>query len=69
MTSEEDDRASAPSYELVCTDCPFETTVEGPFLGALDVAEDHQEDNGRQPSDHFVNVELNGHRFQEGQDE
>lgn len=65
MTSETTDQMSAFAYELECTDCSFVTTVDGSFLDALAVADDHQETHGGQPSDHFVNVEHTGHQDQE----
>lgn len=46
------------SYKLTCTDCGFETTVEGDALDALDVADEHQTENGRVSGTHFVNLEL-----------
>lgn len=69
MMSEENDQMSAFSYKLVCTYCSFETTVEGSFLDALDIADNHQEERGAQPSDHFVNVEQYGHQSQESHNE
>lgn len=61
MTSEASDSKAAVAYGLECNDCSFETTVQGDFLEALDVADDHQEEYDGQPIDHFVNIEQNGH--------
>lgn len=44
------------NFELTCTDCTYETTVEGTFLDALDVANAHEDEHGRTHTDHFVDV-------------
>lgn len=41
-------------YELDCSDCSFETTVEGDFYDVYEVIDDHQEDQ-EDYTDHFVN--------------
>lgn len=58
MTSEDDETASTNVYELTCTDCAFETTVEGSVFDALDVADSHQDEHGQALTEHFVNFEL-----------
>lgn len=60
MASEADGSTTAKTYELLCTDCSFEATVQGSFHEALDVAEAHQDDYGKAPADHFVNFQLVG---------
>lgn len=69
MTTEVEKTASKPVYELACTDCSFESTVEGEFLDALDVADEHQEQYAGSSMEHFVNVEQHGHRNQGAADE
>lgn len=61
MTAETGEPTATNTYELSCTDCTFETTAEGSFFAALDVADAHQEEHGDAPTEHFVNVELDGH--------
>lgn len=56
MTSTTDEPTTAHTYELTCTDCAFETSVEGSFLEALDVADAHQEKHGDPLTKHFVNL-------------
>lgn len=60
MTSETDDRTATTTYELTCNDCPFETTVDGSVLDALDVADSHQEEYGETATEHFVEFEATG---------
>lgn len=60
MTSEADEGSTTDVYELTCTDCPFETTVEGDCFDAIDAAEAHQEEHGISPMDHVVNFERRG---------
>lgn len=55
MSSRTESTAGSPTYELSCNDCAFETTVTGSVIEALDVADEHQEEHGRTPYDHFVN--------------
>lgn len=43
------------TFRLRCTDCSFETTVEGDSRDALDVADAHQAEHGEPLADHFVN--------------
>jgi hypothetical protein len=62
MTDDTDETTQNVQYDLACVDCAYERSVEGTFLDALDVADDHQEDAGEPPGDHFVNIEHNGHR-------
>lgn len=45
-------------YELECTDCGFEETVEGGPLEAIEVANAHEKSNGQGSTDHFVNLKL-----------
>ena len=59
-TSEADDVAPPETYALTCTDCAFETTVEGGFLEAFDAADIHRQAHGDAPTAHFVNLVLNG---------
>lgn len=61
MTAETNDISTSKTFELTCTDCTFETTVDGSFYDALDVADAHQEEHGVAPTDHFVNFQLDGH--------
>lgn len=51
------DETDAVAFDLSCTDCSFETTVEGSVSDAFDVADAHQEDHGDTPTGHFVNFE------------
>lgn len=60
MTSEVKEQTPIHTYELTCTDCPFATTVDGDLHDALDAAEEHQEEHGKLPSDHFVDLERAG---------
>jgi hypothetical protein len=57
MSSDSDGSAGERTFELSCTDCSFETTVEGEVMDALDVAESHQTKQGESVTDHFVNFE------------
>lgn len=53
------DAVDAPAtYELSCTDCQFETTVEGTPIEALDVANEHEQSYTTDEPDHFVNFRL-----------
>lgn len=58
MTAEIDETLSTSTYSLVCNDCQFETTTDGSFLDALDVADAHQAEYGKTATEHFVNIEL-----------
>lgn len=58
MSSETGDATSTLVYDLTCTDCGYETTVEGSAHDALDVAEAHQEEYGDAYTDHVVDLEL-----------
>lgn len=64
MSQSESSRASqaqdrsAHTYELSCTDCLFETTVEGDASDVYDVIDDHQEAYRRSTRNHFVNFEA-----------
>lgn len=60
MTSDTTEGASTVQYDLVCVDCTYETTVEGNFLDALEVADGHQEETDEPEEDHFVNIEHDG---------
>jgi len=55
MTAEPE-TATTRTYELTCTDCQFETVVEGSPFDALDVAESHEQVHGDVQSGHFVNL-------------
>ncbi len=57
MTINSDESKPTIAFELSCTDCGFETVVEGDIFEALDVANTHQAERGSDPSEHFVNVE------------
>lgn len=57
MTSDVDETTRSHDYRLSCSDCAFETTVEGSSFDALTVATEHQEANGDSPTDHFVNFD------------
>lgn len=57
MATDSDESTGEATFELSCTDCPFETTVEGAATDALDVAESHQTKQGEGVTDHFVNFE------------
>jgi hypothetical protein len=57
MTSEGNASTGPNTYELTCTNCAFEITVEGTVYKALEVADDHQDEHGETDSDHFVNFE------------
>lgn len=57
MTSEGDASPEPNTYKLTCTNCAFETTVEGTVYEALDVADTHQDEHGEAASDHFVDLE------------
>lgn len=61
MASETDDSAPRRTYELVCTDCEFEATVDGTVHDALDVADSHQQERGTRIEDHFVTFKLQGY--------
>lgn len=59
MTTNVDDAGSENVYDLACTDCDFEVTVEGDLFDALDVAESHETERGGSGTmEHFVNLEL-----------
>lgn len=48
-------------YELECTDCPFQTTVDGEFDEVFDTIEAHREKQSAGPTEHFVNIHrVNG---------
>jgi hypothetical protein len=46
------------TYRLTCTDCSFETTVEGGSYDVLEIADAHQKTYGETFKDHFVNFEI-----------
>lgn len=58
MASEPDETTSPLRYYLTCTNCEFETTVEGSVQDALDIAETHQKKYGEYYTEHFVDLEL-----------
>jgi hypothetical protein len=58
MSEAKESATTDDTYELVCTDCEFTTTVDGSIYDALDTAEAHQDEYGTLSMDHFVNVEL-----------
>lgn len=60
MTVEADDVAPPEAYALACTDCAYETTVEGGFHEAFDAADTHRQAHSDAPAEHFVNLVLNG---------
>jgi len=62
MPGEESRTTTEATYTLMCADCAFEATVEGGFLDAIEVADEHQESRSEALADQFVNVEPDGHR-------
>lgn len=60
MASDASETDTGARYDLTCTDCSFEATVEGEFGDALDTADEHQDGSGA-AAEHFVDVELRGH--------
>lgn len=60
MSSDTKDATSDLTYELTCTDCAYEATVDGSVHDALDVAKAHQEEHGGLSTEHFVDFELSG---------
>lgn len=58
MPAESEEPASDLTYELTCTDCAYETTVEGDVHDALDAAKLHQEAHENTATGHFVDFEL-----------
>lgn len=58
MSSEVEDPTQTFTYELTCTDCAFEATVDGGVYDALDVAEAHQEKYEDPYAEHFVDFEV-----------
>lgn len=57
MASETDESSASHSYEVFCTDCDFETTVDGTVYDALDVADDHK----YQSKGHSVTTKIEGY--------
>ena len=57
MASDASETDSVARYDLSCTDCSFEATVEGGFGDALETADEHQDGSGA-AAEHFVDVEL-----------
>lgn len=43
-------------FALDCTECPFETTVEGAFAEVQAVVDAHRGDVSAGATEHFVNV-------------
>lgn len=60
MSEEVTEPMATHEYELFCTDCDFEATVNGTVHDALDIADTHQEEYGERPMDHFVTFKLEG---------
>lgn len=60
MTFEASESVTSNHYALTCTDCSFETTIEGTVMDAFDVADIHQKRHGHVQPDHFVNILLDG---------
>lgn len=58
LSSETEKTSTANTYHLQCTDCSFETTVEGDAMETLDVADEHTEEHGGVAMDHFVDVHM-----------
>lgn len=50
---------ASKNFELTCTDCTFETTIEGTFLDALDAADSHEAAHERGHLTHFVDIARN----------
>lgn len=63
MASNVDEPDTSDLYELTCTDCSFEATVEGDFGDALEVADNHQGEFGEITADHFVDLELRDYEW------
>lgn len=51
------DKTDVAVFDLSCTDCSFETAVEGSVSDAFDAADAHQGEHGETPTGHFVNFE------------
>lgn len=56
--SSETEETSSLTYELSCTDCSYEATVDGSVHDALDTAQAHREEHGSTYGGHFVDFEL-----------
>lgn len=59
MLAATEQSTTANVYRLRCTDCSFETTVNGDSYDALKAAAAHQGEYGESSGDHFVNFEVN----------
>lgn len=58
MPAESEESAADNTYELTCTDCAYEATVNGDVHDALDAANLHQGVHGDTAAEHFVDFEL-----------
>lgn len=58
MASEPEETGAAVTFRLSCSDCEFETTVEGSADAAIDAARAHRRD-ASDPG-HFVDFEFTG---------
>lgn len=58
MTTEPDTATTRNVYDLTCTDCEFEATVEGSVHDALDEARRHRTENEETYTEHFVEFEI-----------
>lgn len=56
--SQSGEATTAKTYRLTCTDCGFETTVDGDSFDALDVADAHQDEYEAPFADHFVDFAV-----------
>lgn len=56
--TQREETKTANIYKLRCTDCAFETTVEGDAYNALETADAHQEKYRKGFTDHFVNFQI-----------
>ena len=60
MSAEPVTTRGTKTYNLTCTDCQFEATVNGDCYEVLDLIDAHQAEHEGDAFDHFVNFELVG---------
>lgn len=53
-------QATHEQYHLSCTDCAYETTIDGDGHEAIELAWEHQENNGGPSIRHFVEFQPIG---------
>lgn len=58
MSSETENGTSDTTYELTCTDCSYQDTVDGSVHDALDEAKAHEDEHEKHSTQHFVDLEL-----------